>query len=128
MSKRTLSSPSRGLYRSRRGWLFGVCQGLADYAEISPGWMRLMALLAMLLTGFWPIVIIYIMAAIFIKPAPIVDPEAPEDWEFYNSYAADRKMALLRLKRKFDTLERRTRRIEAVVTTPEYRWEQKLNS
>jgi len=73
-------------------------------------------------------VIIYIVAAIFMKPAPAATLESPEDWEFYNSYATDRKMALNRLKQKFETLERRTRRIEAIVTDPEYQWERKLSS
>lgn len=127
MSKQHTTFPPT-LYRSRRGWVFGVCKGLATYSQIGVGWIRLMAVIAMMLTGFWPIVIIYIMAAIFMKPAPLVAPENAGDWEFYNSYTSDRKMALLRLKDKFDRLERRTRRIEAIVTTPEYQWDRKLNS
>ena len=127
MSKRYYDSP-RTLYRSRGGWIFGVCQGLADYARIGVIWVRAGVIVATFFSGFWPMFLIYIMAAIFIKPAPLSAPEDVEDWEFYNTYTTDRKMALLRLKRKFDVLERRTRRIEGIVTTPEYRWEQKLRS
>lgn len=127
MSKHDTRFP-RTLYRSRQGWIFGVCRGLATYSQINVGWFRLIAVLALILTAGWPTVIIYIMAAIFLKPAPLIAPESAEDWEFYNSYTSDRKMALLRLRQKFDTLERRTRRIEAIVTTPEYQWDRKLNS
>lgn len=118
----------QSLYRSRSGWIFGVCQGLADYSQIRVLWIRLAAIIATMITGFWPMVIIYIMAAIFIKPAPLIAPEDVDDWEFYNSYTTNRKMALLSLKRKFDTLERRTRRIEGIVTAPEYQWDRKMNS
>ncbi len=128
MSHRYDNNRPRTLYRSRDGWILGVCQGLANYAEINVLWVRLIAVMAVMFTGFWPILLIYIMAGIFIKPAPMIMPETAEDWDFYNSYSADRKMALLRLKQKFDTLERRTRRIEGIVTTPEYSWERKLNS
>lgn len=126
--RRYTSSPRRTLYRSRGGWIFGVCQGLADYAELDVKWVRVATVVAVLMTAFWPMAIIYLMAAIFIKPAPYSMPEDVEDWEFYNTYATDRKMALLRLKKKFDVLERRTRRIEGIVTTPEYRWDRKLQS
>lgn len=36
-------------------------------------------------------------------------------------------MALNRLKRSFDNLDRRIRRMEHIVTTREYDWERKLN-
>lgn len=127
MNKRFSTQP-RSLYRSRGGWIFGVCQGIADYSEIGVTWVRLAVLISTFLSGFWPMVIIYIVAAIFLRPAPTVALESPEDWEFYNSYATDRKMALNRLKQKFDTLERRTRRIEDVVTDPEFQWERKMES
>jgi phage shock protein C len=126
MSRR-YSETHRTLYRSRGGWIFGVCQGLADYSEIDVKWVRLATIIAVFMTALWPMVIIYIMAAIFIKPAPYSMPEDVEDWEFYNTYSTDRKMALLRLKRKFDVLERRARRIEGIVTTPEYRWDREIN-
>ena len=73
-------------------------------------------------------VLIYIMAAIFIKPEPVIKPKNIDDWEFYNSYITDRKMGLLRIRNKFNDLDRRTRRLETIVTSPEYAWNQKLNS
>lgn len=119
---------NRTLYRSRGGWIFGVCQGIANYAEISVGWVRFGAIVGVILTAFWPMALIYLMAAIFIKPAPLSPPENVEDWEFYNTYTSDRRMALQGLKRKFDRLERRTRRLEGIVTTPEYEWDRKMGA
>ena len=116
------------LYRSREGVIFGVCRGLANYSEISVFWVRVAVIIGAIVTGFWPMVLIYIMAAIFMKPAPVVAPMDEEEWEFYNSYAADRKMALSRLKRRFDSLDRRARRIESVVTDREFDWDRRFRS
>jgi len=115
-----------GLYRSRRGWIFGVCRGFANYSGVSVLWIRLALAILMCLTGFWPAVLIYIVAAIFMRPEPILPPRSDDDWEFYNSYAMDRSMAIARLKRQFDEIERRARRLESIVTARDFRWESRL--
>lgn len=115
-----------GLYRSRDGMIFGVCRGLADYAELNVTVLRIILVIAGLLTWFIPFVLLYIAAAIFMKLEPVLAPESEEDWEFYNSYATSRSLALARLKRQFDRLERRTRRMEHLVTSREYDWDQRL--
>ncbi|HQE75776.1 MAG TPA: PspC domain-containing protein, partial [Candidatus Hydrogenedentes bacterium] len=33
-----------GLYRSRHGFLFGVCRGLAEYFDLSLFWLRAIVL------------------------------------------------------------------------------------
>lgn len=118
----------RTLYRSRRGWIFGVCQGIANYADIPVGWIRLGAVVALLMTGFWPMFLLYIVAAIFLRPAPVLDFSDEEDWNFYQTYVTDRKIALQRLKRRCETLDRRTRRMENIVTNPSYDWERRFQS
>ena len=60
----------RGLYRSRDGILAGVCAGLADYFDFSVGWTRLLAVIAFVCTGFWPIGVAYIVAALMMKKEP----------------------------------------------------------
>jgi phage shock protein C len=124
----TYSNTSRTLYRSRRGWIFGICQGLADYADLSVCWVRLAAFIALMITGFWPMVLIYIVAAIFLKPAPVVELKNEDDWDFYQTYVSDRKMALSRLKRRCEALDRRTRRMENIVTDREYDWDRRFQS
>ena len=119
---------SRTLYRSRRGWFFGVCQGLADYADIPVFWVRVATIIACLFTGFWPMALLYIAAAIFLRPAPVIEFTDDEDWNFYQTYVADRKMALVRLKRRCESLDRRTRRMENVVTNREYDWDRRFQS
>lgn len=118
----------QGLYRARRGWIFGVCRGFANYSGISLGWVRLGFVVLLLASGFWPAVLIYIVAAVFMKPAPVIAPSTDDDWEFYGSYAVNRGMAIGRLKRKFDEIDRRARRLESIVTARGFRWEKRLGA
>lgn len=118
---------NKGLYRSRNGAIFGVCKGLARYLDVSVFWTRVAAVFLFLMTGVWPVLLLYIVAALVMKPEPVVPFETDEDQEFYNSYVRSRTMALRRLKRTFDNLERRIQRIESIVTAPDFDWEERLN-
>ncbi len=62
--------PRTGLYRSRDGILFGVCQGVAEYFDLSAFWLRVIVLVAFLCTGFFPVGVLYILAALVMKPRP----------------------------------------------------------
>lgn len=115
-----------GLYRSRNGVVFGVCRGVAEYLDVSVTGVRLAVILLAVLTGFWGGVIAYIVAALLLKPEPIIPFESDSDAEFYNTYAASRTMALQRLKRTFDNLDRRIQRMETIVTGRDYDWERRL--
>ncbi|MEY3000918.1 MAG: hypothetical protein RL648_1132 [Verrucomicrobiota bacterium] len=119
---------SRTLYRSRQGWLFGVCRGIADYASINVLWVRLAVIIATCLTAFWPMVLVYIVAAIFLRPAPVISFSSDEDWSFYQTYVSNREMALQRLRSRLAALDKRTRRVENHVTRKEYDWDQRFNS
>lgn len=60
-----------GLYRSRRGIIFGVCRGTAEYFDISVFWTRAAAVIALIATGLWPIGGLYLLAALLMKPDPL---------------------------------------------------------
>lgn len=123
------SEPNRrSLYRSRDGFIFGVCRGIADYAQLPVFWIRLAAVITFFASGFFPVVLIYIVAAIFMKPAPIVEFTNDEDWQFYQAYTSDRGRALSYLRRKFERLERRTQQMENIVTDRNFDWERRFDS
>lgn len=115
------------LYRSRSGLIFGVCKGMAEYLDFPVVGMRLLAIFVSLFTGIWPLVGAYIIAALILKPEPVIPFREDTDQEFYESYVNSRSMALHRLKRTFDNLERRIRRLENMVTARDYDWERRLN-
>lgn len=120
-------SGKKPLYRSRKGAILGVCRGLADYLDFPLPIVRLLAVLGLIFTGIWPIVGIYFLAAVLMKPEPVVPFETAGDREFYNSYVSDRSMALYRLKDTYERLDRRIRRMEDIVTAKDYDWESRLN-
>lgn len=116
------------LYRSRSGMVLGVCKGLAGYFDINVTVVRLVLVAASIFTAFWPFAITYVVAGVLMKPEPIIPIDGESDQEFYDSYMSSRHMALQRLKRTFDNLDRRVGRIEDVVTSRDYSWEKRLNN
>ncbi len=116
------------LYRSRKGMMCGVCRGLAEYYSFDVFWTRVLTVVAASFVGIWPAVIMYLIAAMVMKPEPVLPLETEEDEEFYHSYSGSRSMALHRLKRTFGNLDRRIQRLESAVTTRDYDWEERLNS
>ena len=117
-----------GVYRSRNGIILGVCRGIAEYFDFSIFWVRAIALILLFITGFWPITGLYFIAALLMKPEPVVPIQTEEEQEFYDSYTHSSTGAVDRLKRRYDNLEGRIQRMEHTVTTPEFDWEQRLNT
>ncbi|UCF55755.1 MAG: envelope stress response membrane protein PspC [Deltaproteobacteria bacterium] len=117
-----------GLYRSRNGLLLGVCRGIAEYFHFSVFWTRAIVLILLFFSGFWPIMALYFIAALLMKPEPIIPIESDDQQEFYNSYIYSRKGAIDRLKRRYENLERRIQLMEHTVTTKEFDWDRRLNT
>jgi phage shock protein C len=118
----------RGIYRSRQGAIFGVCRGLSEHFDFSVFWVRLIALVMLIVSGLWPAMILYILAALVMKPQPVMPISSPDEQQFYDRYTASRHDAAQRLKRRYEGLEDRIRRMEDVVTSREYDWERRLRS
>jgi len=115
----------RALYRSRGGMILGVCKGVADYLDFSVFWMRVIVVVVGLMT--LPMsVVVYFVAALLMKPEPVVPFENEADREFYDSYTTSPPMAVHRLKRIYDSLDRRIRRIESIVTSRDFNWDTRL--
>jgi len=121
------NTEERTLYRSRDGMICGVCKGIAEYLDFSVFWLRVIFLVVLFMGGFFPPVVVYFIAAILMKPEPVIPFSDIEDQEFYNSYVSSRSMALHRIKRTYDNLDRRIRRIEDIVTAKDYEWESRLH-
>ncbi len=118
----------QGLYRSRNGVILGVCTGIAEYFDFSIFWVRTIAVIFLLLTGLWPIAGVYFIAALMMKPEPVIPFETEDEEEFYDNYVHMRRGAIQRLKRRYETLDHRIQRMENIVTSREFDWEQRLNA
>ncbi len=113
-------------YRSRRGIILGVCRGLADYFCVSVFWVRLAVILGTIFTGFWPMVLVYLLVGVIMKPEPVRPVLNAEEHEFYDSCANSRTLALQRLKATFDRLDRRVRRMEDAVVSRAFDWDRRF--
>jgi len=116
-----------GIYRSRNGVIFGVCRGLAEHFDFSVFWVRAIAVIFLLVTGFWPAIGLYLIATLMMKPAPVIPIKTDAEQELYDSYANSRHLAANRIKRRYENLERRIRRMEHIVTTREFDWDERLS-
>ena len=116
------------LYRSRDGVILGVCRGVADYFNLRVFWVRVIMLALFLVSGVWPMVFIYLVASLLIKPEPMRPLATEGEREFYDSYTYSRARAVGRLKRRFQNLDRRIRRMEDTVTAREFDWERKIHT
>lgn len=116
-----------GLYRSRKGIILGVCKGIAEYFDFSVFWIRTITVIILIISGLWPILGLYFLAALLMKPKPVLPIHSDDEQEFYDSYTHSKKSATHRVKRRYESLERRLRRLEHTVTTPEFDWDRKLN-
>ena len=118
---------NRGFYRSRSGLILGVCRGLADYFDLKVFWIRIVFLFMLVVSGIWPILLLYFIASLLMKPEPVKPIDTEDAKEFYDSYADSRQRAASRIKRRYHNLEGRIRRMEDVVTAREFDWDSKLN-
>ena len=116
-----------GLYRSRKGAIMGVCRGIAEYFDFSVFWTRVITIVLLFFSGFWPVMVLYFLAALIMKPEPVLPIHTDEEQEFYDSYIYSRKGATNRLKRRYDNLQRRIQRLAHTVTAREFDWESRLN-
>jgi len=128
MRKRFESILHNGVYRSRNGIILGVCRGIAEYFDFSVFLVRTITLLAFLFSGFWPVAVLYFVAALLMKPEPVIPISTSEEQEFYDSYVHSRKGAADRLKRRYRNLEARIQRLEETVTTRKFDWERRINT
>jgi phage shock protein C len=117
-----------GIYRSRSGIILGVCKGLAEHFDFSVFWTRVVALVLLFVAGFFPAIGLYLLAALLMKPEPVIPVHNPAEKEFYDSYTYSRQGAVQRLKRRYENLQRRIQRMEHIVTSAEYDWEKRLNN
>ena len=114
--------PRRGLYRSRDGIILGVCRGVADYFDFSAFWIRAILIVVFIFTGFWPVIGIYILAAILMKSEPGLPGGKESKHSNRCRYSRARRETAERIKRKWGHLEKRIRRMEDKVTSREFDW------
>ena len=99
------------LYRSRRGKVFGVCQGIAEWRDLPVDLLRLIVAVSIIVTGIFPGIIIYALVALFMPLEPGYGTHYEESDEFsrakegFGRTREDLRATFERLKRKVEGME-----------------------
>jgi len=125
--EQTRSEPSwRRLYRNpRRGWIAGVCAGLADYFGLSRAVVRVLTMIC-LVAFTLPTLVAYLIAAVVLERRPETMYGTREEEAFWRSVRLEPSRTARDLARKFQDMERRLRAAEAKVTSSDYKLRQQF--
>ncbi|WP_366657810.1 envelope stress response membrane protein PspC [Fodinicurvata sp. EGI_FJ10296] len=106
---------------TQKGVMFGVCAGFADYFGLAVWQARALAVLMLII--FPPqAVIVYLILAFVLKPAPIGQGQpAGEERAFWQSVNNDPSSTFSSLRHRFRELDRRIAAMERHVTSEDYR-------
>lgn len=119
MSAPASAGPYR-LYRDpARGWIAGVCAGIAEFQGMEPTLVRLVAVLGFVFFCV-PVLVAYVVLALVLKPRPARPAASPAEEAFWRGVATDPQGALGGLARNLRALEARLGRMETVVTSEEF--------
>jgi len=113
-------SPRR-LYRDpRRGWIAGVCAGIAEYFGLGRGLVRILTVLGAVFFTI-PTLLAYVAAALLLPRRPEHMYASPKEEVFWRAVRLEPSRTAHDLTRRFEELERRLRHAEAKVTSSEFR-------
>ncbi len=110
------------LYRSRRGKIFGICQGIADWRDLPVEYIRIFMILAFLFTGFFPVGILYFLAALILP----MEPEGFKSASSFRQEEFSRKDQYENVRREYSDLKDRVRNMEGRVFDKERDWDERF--
>jgi len=108
------------IYRDpARGWIAGVCAGIADHLGVEPILVRLVAVLCLIFFVL-PTIVAYVAFALVLKPRPPALFASADEESFFRGLRSDPGSTLRGIRERFGRLERRLARAEALVTSDEF--------
>jgi len=125
-----------GLYRSRTGKVFGVCQGIADWRDLPVDILRAIVAVAIFVTGIFPGIIIYALVALFLPLEPGYgthygddDDEKEERKSSAKEYRRDYSRPRSRedLRATFENLKKKVQGMEEEIFDKERDWDQRFH-
>ena len=124
----TRYNPNRLYKDPRNGRIAGVCAGIADYFDIRPGVVRLLTIIGAILTGIWAFVCVYLILAFILDRKPVEITAKPEEDKFWRQARTKPEYTRADLNHRYDEIERRTRGLEAYVTSKQFRLSRELKN
>jgi len=82
------SNLRKGIYRSRNGAIFGSAGDWRSTSIFPYFWVRFVAVIVLVFSGLWPAMILYILAALIMKPEPVMPLSSADEQRFYDHYTS----------------------------------------
>lgn len=111
--------PGRVYRDPERGWIAGVCAGIADYIGVGPLPVRVGVALCVIFF-FVPAVIAYFACAFLLPVKPPLDFATPEQETLWRGLRREPAGVLHSVAARLRGLDGRVRRIETLVTSDEF--------
>lgn len=117
---------TKRLYRSRRGKVFGVCQGIAEWRELPVDVLRTIVAVAILVTGIAPGIIIYALVALFLPLEPGYGTYYEESEKNFDQ-RHQQKQSREDLRETFERLKKKVQGMEEEIFDKERDWDQRFH-
>jgi len=121
---------TKRLYRSRKGQIFGVCQGIADWRDLPVDTLRVIVALAILVTGVFPGLVIYGLLGLLLPLEPGYGTTYGDDYEkerrrerTYGRTTTTKED----LRSTFESLKRKVEGMEEEIFDKERDWDQRFH-
>jgi|SRR3989339_473263 phage shock protein C len=117
---------TKRLYRSRRGKIFGVCQGIADWRDLPVDILRAITAVSIIVTGIFPGIVIYALIALFLPLEPGYGThyeESEHNQEERGPFNRTRED----LRETFENLKRKVEGMEENIFDKERDWDQRFH-
>lgn len=127
---------TKRLYRSRKGQIFGVCQGIADWRDLPVDTLRFIVVIAILVTGLVPGLIIYALLGLLLP----LEPGYGTNYSGGDGYDAERQRRERKqegersygssredLRNSFESLKRKVEGMEEQIFDKERDWDHRFH-
>lgn len=123
--------------RSPRGKVFGVCTGLAEWRDLNPEPVRWIVFFAILFTGVFPGILIYLALALILPAQEPGEYRAGSRSSKYShiyrdaedaSYSSESSKSNEDLKNEYEELKRKVEAMEDEMFDKERDWDERFNS
>lgn len=119
-------NPNRLYKIPQEGRIMGVCAGVADYFDVRPGIVRLLAILGLLMTGFFPTFFIYVLLGFILETKPTEIMSNPEEDKFWQKARTKPSYTKVDMQARFHNIEKRAQRLEAYMTSKQFKLQREL--
>ena len=115
--------PRRFFRDTHRGWIGGVCAGIANHLGVPVFWVRLLAILSLMSPLSVFAFIAYWVMVFRIPKEPEGLYENPEEKAFYRAVKASPADTFGQVKHNLRDLEYRLRNMEAYITSTDFQFD-----